>query len=68
MFNLKGPVTFLTFLVLDPNVKNNVVSIVQFFVLIPNPASDLPCVAYYGGKSTSKFGLSSLFERLAFRL
>ena len=39
-----------------------------FFVLIPNLASDLPYVAYFGGKSTSKFGLSALFERLAFRL
>ena len=54
--------------VLGPKVRSNVVSIVQFFVLIPNLASDLPYVAYFGGKLTSKFGLSALFKRLAFRL
>jgi hypothetical protein len=66
--NLKGPVTLPTFVVLSQKVRSNLVSIVQFFVLIPNLASDLPYVAYFGGKSTSKFGLPALFERLAFRL
>ena len=66
--NSKGPVTFPTIIVLSPKVRSNLVSIVQFFVLIPNLASDLPYVAYFGGKSTSKFGLPALFERLAFRL
>jgi hypothetical protein len=54
--------------VLGPKVESNVVSIVQFFVPIPNLASDLPYISYFGGKSTSKFGLPALFERLAFRL
>jgi hypothetical protein len=66
--NSKGPVTFPTIVVLGQKVGSNLVSIVQFFVLIPNLASDLPYVAYFGGKSTSKFGLPALFERLAFRL
>jgi hypothetical protein len=52
----KGPVTFPTIVVLGPKVKSNLVSVVQIFVLIPNMASDLPYVAYFGGKSTSKFG------------
>ena len=65
---LKGAVTFPTIVVLGPKDRSNVVSIVQFFVLIPNLAPDLPYVAYFGGKLTSKFGLSALFERLAFRL
>ena len=64
----KGPVTFPTIVVLGPKVESTVVSIIQFFVLIPNLASDLPYVAYFGGKSTSKFGQPALFERLVFRL
>jgi hypothetical protein len=68
MFCFKGPVTFPTNIVLGPKVESKVVPIVQFIVLIPNMASDLPYVAYFGGKSTSKFGLPALFERLAFRL
>ena len=64
----KGPVTLPTIVVLGQKVRSNLVSIVQFFVLIPNLASDLPYVAYFGGKSTSKFGLPALFERPAFRL
>ena len=64
----KGPVSFPTVVVLGQKVRSNVVSIVQFFVLIPNLASDLPYVAYFGGKSSPKFGLPALFERLAFRL
>ena len=66
--NIKGPVTFPTFVVLGPKVESNVVSIVQFFVLIPNLASDLPYIAYFCGKSNSKFDLPALFERPAFRL
>jgi hypothetical protein len=65
---VKGPVTLPTVVVLGQKVRSNLVSIVQFFVLIPNLASDLPYVAYFGGKSTSKFSLPALFERLAFRL
>ena len=57
-----------TIIVLGPKVRSNLVSIVQIFVLIPNLASDLPYIAYFGGKSTSKLGLPALFERLAFRL
>ena len=64
----KEAVTFPTIVVLGPKVRSNVVSIVQFFVLIPNLASDLPDVAYFGGNSSPKFGLPALFERLAFRL
>ena len=64
----KGPVTIPTIAVLGRKVRSNLVSINQFFVLIPNLASDLPYVAYFGGLSTSKFGLPALFERLAFRL
>ena len=59
---LKGPVTLPTIVVLGQKVRSNLVYIVQFFVLIPNLASDLPYVAYSGGKSTSKFGLLALFE------
>ena len=62
---LKGPVSFPTVVVLGQKVRSNVVSIVQFFVLIPNLASDLPYVAYFGGKSSPKVGLAALFERLA---
>ena len=40
------PVIFPTIVVLNPKVKSNVVSIVRFFVLIPNLATDLPYVAY----------------------
>jgi hypothetical protein len=36
--NYKEPVTFPTIVVLGPKVESNVVSIVQFFVLIPNLA------------------------------
>ena len=68
MLLYKGPVSFPTVVVLGQKVRSNVVSIVQFFVLIPNLASDLPYVAYFGGKSSPKFGLRALFERLAFRL
>ena len=50
----KGPVAFPTIVVLGQKVRSNVVSIVQFFVLIPNLASDLPYVAYFGGKATYK--------------
>jgi hypothetical protein len=57
----KGPVTIPTIAVLGQKVRSNLVSINQFFVLIPNMASDLPYVAYFGGKSTSKFGLPALF-------
>ena len=32
----KGPVTFPTIVVLGKKVRSNLVSIVQFFVLIPN--------------------------------
>ena len=64
----KGPVPFPTIIVLGPKFESNAVSIVHFFVLIPNLASDLPYVAYFGRKSTPKFGLPALFERLAFRL
>ena len=60
-FLKKGQVTLPTIVVLGKKVRNNLVSIVQFFALIPNLASDLPCVAYFGGKSTSKFGLPALF-------
>ena len=67
-YNIKGPVTLPTIVVLGQKVRSNLVSIVQFFELIPNLASDFPYVAYFGGKSTSKFGLPALFERLAFRL
>ena len=34
-----------TIIVLGPNVESNVVSIVQFFALIPNLAFDMPYVA-----------------------
>ena len=68
LVSIKGPVTFPTIVVLGQKVRSNLVSVVQFFVLIANVASDLPYVAYFGGKSTSKFGLPALFERLAFRL
>ena len=61
----KGPVTIPTIVDLGQNVRSNLVFIVQFFVLIPNLASDLPYAAYFGGKSTSKFGVPALFERLA---
>ena len=64
----KGPVTLPTIVVVGQKVRSNLVSIVQFFVLIPNLASDLPYVAYFDGKSTTKFGLPALFERPAFRL
>ena len=40
-----------TIVVLGPKVESNLVSIVQFFVLIPNLAFDMPYVAYFGGKS-----------------
>ena len=63
---IKGPVTIPTIEVLGRKVRSNLVSIVQFFVVIPNVASELPYVAYFGGKSTPKFGLTDLFERLAF--
>ena len=63
----KGPVTLPTIVVLDQKVKSNLVSIVQIFVLILNLASDLPYIAYFGGKSTSKFGLQALFERKSFK-
>ena len=36
----KGPVTLPTIVVLGQKVRSNLVSIVQFFVLIPNLASD----------------------------
>jgi hypothetical protein len=68
MLKDKGPVTIPTIVVLGRKVESNLVSIVQFFVLIPNLASDLPYVAYFGGKSTPKFSLPALFERLSFRL
>ena len=61
-----GPVTFPTIVFLGPKVESNVVSIVQFFVLITNLALDLPYIAYFGGKSTLKFGLPALFERQSF--
>ena len=64
----KGPVTIPTIVVLGSKVESNVVFIVHFFVLTPNLSSDMPYVAYFGGKSTSKFGVPALFERLAFRL
>jgi hypothetical protein len=64
----KGPVTLPTIVVLGQKVRSNLVSIVQSFVLILILASDFPYVAYFGGKSTSKFGLPALFERPAFRL
>ena len=50
---------------LGQKVSRNLVSIVQFFVLILNLASDLLYVACFGWKSTSKFGLPAQFERLA---
>ena len=53
----KGPVTLPTIVDLGQKVRSNLISIVQFFVLILNLASDLPYVAYFGGKLTSKFGL-----------
>ena len=43
-----------TIVVLGPKVESNLVSIVQFFVLIPNLAFDMPYVAYFGGKSISR--------------
>ena len=46
----KGPGTFPTIIVLGRKVESNEVSVVKFFVLIPNLASDLPYVAYVGGK------------------
>ena len=61
----KGPVTFPTIVVLSPKVESNEVIVFQFFMLIPNLASDLSYVAFFGGKSTSKFGLLVLFEGLA---
>jgi hypothetical protein len=64
----QGPVTIPTIAVLGRKVRSNLVFKVQFFVLIPNLASDLPYVPSFGGKSTSKFGLPALFKRLAFRL
>ena len=47
---VKGPVTFPTIVVLGPKVRSNLISIVQFIVVIPNLASDLPYVAFFGGK------------------
>ena len=44
------------------------VTLPTIVVLGPKLASDFPYVAYFGGKSTSKFGLPALFERPAFRL
>jgi hypothetical protein len=37
-------------------------------MLIPNLASVLAYVAYFGGKLTYQFDVPALFERLAFRL
>ena len=54
-------VTIPTIVDLGQKVRSNLISVVQFFVLILNLASDLPYVAYFGGKSTSKFGLPALF-------
>ena len=68
IFVKKGTVTFPTIVVLGPKVESNVVSIVQFIVLISNLASDLPYIAFIDRKTTSKFSLPALFESLAFRL
>ena len=66
----KGPVTFPIILVLGPKVESNVVFKVQFFCADSESGIRfaLAYVAYFGGKSTSKFGLSALFEWLAVRL
>ena len=49
-FNIfKGPLTFSTIVVVGPKVERNVVSLVQFFMVIPNLASDLPYVAFLAG-------------------
>ena len=57
----KGLVTIPTIVELGHKVRSN---LVQFFVLIPNLASDLPYVAYFGGKSTSKLEIISGIKKV----